>query len=131
MRSSCSVCFPDKSAKPVQGLVLNTGSNHMEGPLDVPEEPTKDDDYDDDIAEQSKDRDGEAKRSALSFFTAASIARWMAKAYGYAARKKAMYDSQDRVSDTTLLRTVDHLSSIKVIVALCFSRRLFLLVFFR
>ena len=33
----------------------------------------------------------------LSFFTAAKIAKWMAKSYGYRANKKLEYTSQDQV----------------------------------
>ena len=33
----------------------------------------------------------------LSFFTAAKIAKWMAKSYGYRATKKHEYTSQDQV----------------------------------
>ena len=47
----------------------------------VPEEP------DVEVTEE------ETPSPAISFFTAARIARWMAKAYGYTARKRAAYKS--------------------------------------
>ena len=37
----------------------------------------------------------------LSFFTAAKIAKWMAKSYGYRATKKHEYTSQDQVDNPT------------------------------
>ena len=78
--------------------------NHDDVP--VPEEPAEDDD--------SMTIDyGEIKSSAWTFrgqggrstagsgfasvVTAIQIAKWMAKAYGYSSRKKALYKSQDKV----------------------------------
>ena len=42
----------------------------------------------------------------LSFFTAAKIAKWMAKSYGYRATKKHEYTSQDQACASQIHRSL-------------------------
>lgn len=75
--------------------------------LIVPEEPTEDDesgitDYGPTSSvNRSRTMRSTSQESAKSGFasvvTAIRIARWMARAYGYASQKKALYVPQDQV----------------------------------
>ena len=76
--------------------------------LVVPEEPTEDDesyaaDYGPPSSFQNNRTIRETSQESLfkkGFFhvvTAIRIARWMARAYGYASQKKALYVPQDKV----------------------------------
>ncbi len=57
-------------------------------------------------AEEEKEEDEADQPSPpISFFTAVGIARWVARAYGYMAKKKALYNSQDKVSPVLAQRT--------------------------
>ena len=44
----------------------------------------------------------------LSFFTAAKIAKWMAKSYGYRATKKHEYTSQDQACASQIHLSLTH-----------------------
>ena len=58
--------------------------------LEIPEEPKEDlvEDYE---KENSKKEKEPRVLSALNFSTAVKIARWMARAYGYVAKKRQAY----------------------------------------
>ncbi len=86
----------------------------------MPEEPSEDEEEDEDVdddgdeAEEELSELGAAKvlsdhrpprggrTTPITFFTAVGIARWMARAYGYVSKKKALYKSQDKVSEMHL-----------------------------
>lgn len=57
--------------------------------LDVPEDEV--------VKPEDADNRAGTPIKMLSFFTAAKIAKWMAKSYGYRATKKHEYTSQDQV----------------------------------
>ena len=70
--------------------------------LDVPEEPYEDEDDSTviDVKSMARSQNGDSSStssSTLGFMTAVRIARWMARAYGYLAKKKRVYVSQDKV----------------------------------
>ena len=69
-----------------------SSSSSDEHSLEVPEEPVDSD-------EGGGGRGGPegGGTTPLAYVTAFGIARWMAKAYGFRARKKLEYNSQDRV----------------------------------
>lgn len=78
------------SSKPVEIVILNEKDD-----LDVPEEP--DSDSEPETEKDQKVYSG-GRTTPLTFFTTVGIARWMARAYGYVAKKKAEYQSQDKVT---------------------------------
>ena len=71
--------------------------------LVVPEEPTEDDescaaDYGPPSSVQNNSsQESLFKKGFFHVVTAIRIARWMARAYGYASQKKALYVPQDKV----------------------------------
>ena len=70
--------------------------SESEESLDVPEEPKEDtteDEFDTKASKLGVPTDGKARRpsTALNFSTAVKIARWMARAYGYMAKKRKTY----------------------------------------
>ena len=70
--------------------------SESEESLDVPEEPKEDtteDEFDTKASKLGVPSDGKARRpsTALNFSTAVKIARWMARAYGYVAKKRKAY----------------------------------------
>ena len=81
--------------KPIE-IVILTGQGDSE--LDVPEEPANDDE------DERTQRAASGRTTPITFFTAAGIARWMARAYGYIAKKKAAYTSQDKVANEFISR---------------------------
>ena len=81
------------SSKPVEIVILNEKDD-----LDVPEEPDSDSEQETVNDKGQKIYSG-GRTTPLTFFTTVGIARWMARAYGYVAKKKAEYQSQDKVSN--------------------------------
>ena len=85
------------NAKPIQ-IVIVKNEEEENDPLEVPEEPAE-------AIEDARKSGSTRSGTPLSFFTAAKIATWMARAYGYVAKKKAAYNSQDKVSQSSVLFT--------------------------
>lgn len=84
-----------------------------ESDLDVPEEPGSDEEENEStitevVAREKNATEGDnlsQTSSVMSFLTAVRIARWMARAYGYVAKKKKAYLSQDLSASRQLSRT--------------------------
>ena len=75
--------------------------SESEESLDVPEEPKEDtteDEFETKASKLGVPNDGKARRpsTALNFSTAVKIARWMARAYGYVAKKRKAYLVSDQ-----------------------------------
>jgi hypothetical protein len=91
-----------------------------EDSLDVPEEPVNDDEDEDGStltqAENAAAADAKSTHSVMSFLTAVRIARWMARAYGYVAKKRKAYLNHNPVSfffnSTWLQLTSDFLKGV-------------------
>ena len=65
--------------------------------LNVPEEPTEEEEQKE-LKDEKESNQCLSGSSVLNFITAVRIARWMARAYGYVARKRKAYLSKTVVS---------------------------------
>ena len=59
--------------------------------LNVPEEPTEEEEQKELQKDEKESKQCLSGSSVLNFITAVRIARWMARAYGYVAKKRKAY----------------------------------------